>query len=182
MKSLSLAVATLALGIPATTSTAAVISLGTPLAAECYRNAESRSLDSRGLWTCNRALEGALDVENRSATYVNRGIVRMSRRDFAGAESDFNTALELDPEQTDAWLNKAFLRLRTRDAVSAMPFLERALELRPRRPALAYLARGIAHELSGNIRAAYADLTRARDLEPGWNVPAEELSRYQVAR
>ncbi|MGI8704836.1 MAG: tetratricopeptide repeat protein [Sphingomicrobium sp.] len=180
MKSLSLAVAALALGVPAATSTAAVITLGTPLAAECYRSADSRILDSRGLWSCNRALEGALDAENRSATYVNRGIVRMNRRDFAGAEADFNAALALDPEQTDAWLNKGFLRLRTGDADAAMPFLERALELRPRRPALAYLARGIAHELSGNVRAAYADLTRARDLEPGWDLPGRELSRYQV--
>jgi hypothetical protein len=40
--------------------------------------------------------------------------------------------------------------------------------------------RGIAHEDAGNFRAAYADLQRARELDPAWSLPTVELQRYQV--
>jgi hypothetical protein len=60
--------------------------------------------------------------------------------------------------------------------------IERAIQLRTRRPALAYYARGIVHEDMGEVRKAYADLIRARDLEPGWSDPVRELQRYRVAR
>lgn len=181
MKILALTMAAV-LGIQAGSAAAAVISLGTPIAAECYHHARFGNDEIAALRTCSTALDGSLDVENRAATHVNRGVIRMMRREFAGAEADFNAALTIDPQLPDAWLNKAFLRLRTGDGQAALPLLERALQLRPRRPALAYLARGLAHELSGNLRAAYADLIRARDLEPGWELPAEELSRYRVAQ
>jgi tetratricopeptide (TPR) repeat protein len=182
VKRLSFAIAAVSVGLPSAASAAGVVSIGTPIAAECYRYAEFRTDAVNALRTCTTALDGPLDVENRAATHVNRGIIRMLRQDFTGAEVDFNAALALDPTLPDAWLNKAFLRLRMEDGEAALQLLERAFELRPRRPALAYLARGIAHELSGDVRAAYADLNRARDLEPGWDLPAQELSRYRVVQ
>jgi len=48
------------------------------------------------------------------------------------------------------------------------------------RPALAYYGRAIVNEDLGNVRQAYADLQRARDLEPRWALPTEELARYVV--
>ena len=106
----------------------------------------------------------------------------MLNGEHRSAERDFDAALALHPSQADAWLNKGFLRLRRGEGQAAMPFLERALALKARRPALAYFARGIAHEQSGNLRAAYSDLVRARELEPGWSMPVEALARYQVVR
>jgi hypothetical protein len=38
----------------------------------------------------------------------------------------------------------------------------------------------MVNEDAGNVRAAYQDLIRARDLEPHWSVPVEELKRYVV--
>jgi hypothetical protein len=32
----------------------------------------------------------------------------------------------------------------------------------------------------GDLRAAYRDLTRARDLEPAWKQPGQYLARYEV--
>jgi tetratricopeptide (TPR) repeat protein len=132
---------------------------------------------------CSRSLQvEALDAQDRAATLVNRGVIRMLSGEHRGAERDFDAALALDPGQADAWLNKGFLRLRRGDGHAALPLLERALALQARRPALAYFARGIAHEQSGNLRAAYSDLVRARELEPGWSMPVEALARYQVIR
>ena len=181
MKGLSLALAA-TLGLPIASANAAIITISdTSLAGDCYAFAELRETRPEALSICSRALESEpLDAEDRAATLVNRGVIRMARQDLQGAESDFDAALELDSAQADAWLNKGFLRLRVGDGSEALPYLEKALELRARRPALAYFARGIAHEQAGNIRAAYADLNRARDLEPGWSMPAEALSRYRV--
>ena len=58
--------------------------------------------------------------------------------------------------------------IRQGQSVAAMPLLERALELKTSKPALAYYMRAIAYEDSGNVKAAYDDLIRARDLDPSW--------------
>ena len=181
MKALSLALAA-TVGLTGAPASAAIISIGNPLAADCYRYAEARDQRTDALATCSRALQDPLDAQNRAATLVNRGVIRMVHNDLDGAEADLDAALKLSPKLSDAWLNKGFLRLRTGDGASALPFLENALQLGARRPALAYFARGIAHEQAGNVKAAYADLTRARDLEPGWSMPDQALARYEVVQ
>jgi hypothetical protein len=40
----------------------------------------------------------------------------------------------------------------------------------------------MAYEDSGNIRAAYRDLQKARSLAPEWGEPVAELARYHVRR
>jgi tetratricopeptide (TPR) repeat protein len=180
--SLSLALAALSLGLPAASAQASIITItNTSMATACLGYAERRDRNPEALAVCTRALNfEALDTQNRSATLVNRGVLRMIHRDFRGAEKDFDDALAIDPAQSDAWLNKGFIRLQTGEGASALPYLERAMAVGIRRPALAYFARGIAHEQAGNVRAAFADLNRARDMEPGWAMPAEALTRYRV--
>lgn len=179
---LSLALASLALGVPTGAAQAGIVTLGNgSLASDCFGFAERRDGRPEALAICSRALQlEPLDKRNRAATLVNRGVLRMIHQDFRAAELDFDAAILLDSSQSDAWLNKAFLRLRTGDGSSALPHLERAMKLGMRRPALVYFARGIAHEQSGNVQAAFADLNRARDLEPGWSMPAQALTRYEV--
>jgi len=181
MKGLSLALA-MTLGLSAAPAIASIVTIGTPLAQDCFTWAERRDARPDALDTCTRALREPLDLENRAATLVNRGVIRLIHNDLPGAEADFDAAIALRPNLSDAWLNKGFIRLRTGDGSAALPLLERALELRARRPALAYFARGIAHEQVGNVRAAYADLVRARDLEPGWSMPQQALARYSVVQ
>ena len=179
MKGLSLALAA-TLGLPAASATASIVTIGNPLALDCYIFAEQRDQRPDALATCTRALQEPLDLEDKAATLVNRGVIRMIHGDLGGAEADLDAAIAIQPRLSDAWLNKGFLRLRTGDGSAALPFFEKAMQLRARRPALAYFARGIAHEQAGNVRAAYEDLTRARELEPGWSMPAQALARYQV--
>ena len=179
MKGLSLALA-VTLGVSTGPAVASIVTIGTPLAQDCFAWAERRDPRPDALETCNRALSEPLDLENRAATLVNRGVIRLIHNDLAGAEADFDAAIALRPKLSDAWLNKGFIRVRTGDGGAALPLLEKALELRARRPALAYFARGIAHEQAGNVKAAYSDLVRARDLEPGWSMPQQALARYSV--
>ena len=177
----------LAVGAAAATATlpasAQVMTIGSTLAEGCYRAAQSRDDRREALETCHRALrEEALTYRDRVATLVNRGIVRMVKEDDEAARRDFRTAIALDANQPEAWLNMAILQLNHGDSAGAIPLFNRALELRTQAPEIAYYARGLAHEQRGNLGAAYADLSRAASLKPGWDKPAQELGRYRVRR
>lgn len=179
MKAIILSTA-VAIAIP-TAASAGALTLGGPLAVHCYESAESRDPTRSALEACNRALaEEPLTVRDRAATLVNRGILHMIGARYGEADANFDSAIALHPTMADSWLNKGFLRLRQGHGRAALPLLDRALELPSDRQALAYYARGIAHEQTGNIDAAYADLQRARALEPEWDLPVRELARYQV--
>lgn len=183
MKALILSAAAALAMIPAAAATGAVLTIGGPLAVSCYEAALGKSVRDFDLQACDRALiEEPLARGDRLATHVNRGILLMRRGRYQEANADFTSATRLNPSHADPYLNMAFLQLRQGHGEAALPLLDRALELRARREALAYYARGIAHEQAGNFKAAYADLVRASELEPGWSMPVKELSRYKVVR
>ncbi|MEO5972909.1 MAG: tetratricopeptide repeat protein [Sphingomicrobium sp.] len=181
MKALLLSAAAVALIVPVSAAYSASLTLGGPLAANCYEAALDSGYRMLSFDVCTRALdEEPLTTQDRAATHVNRGILQMRRGQYAAAEADFNSAIALDADFAEGWLNKGFLELRRGNGAAAVPLIDRALAQGPRRRALAYFGRGLAHERSDNLRAAYADLVRARELEPGWSLTGEALDRYQV--
>jgi tetratricopeptide (TPR) repeat protein len=160
---------------------ASVTTLGGSFARSCYLAADARNASPETLANCNRALtRQSLSSHDLVATHVNRGILQLVREEYRLAEADFDRAIAIDPRQAEAWLNKAVARFQQGDSASAGRLAERALLLGTRRPAIAYFARGLANEDNGNLRAAYADLIRARDLQPNWSAPVAELQRYRV--
>ena len=182
MKAIALSAAAAVLGMAAPVS-ASIFSYGNSLAAACYQSSLYRQVSQFSLEECNRAIdEEVLDDEDRVATFVNRGIVKMNLGMHQSAERDYDIAIGMNDRQPEAWLNKGLLRLRQDRAADAIPLIERALELNTRKPALAIFARGMAHEKMGKFKAAYADFVRARELDPDWALPGRELARYQVRR
>ncbi|HZV00844.1 MAG TPA: tetratricopeptide repeat protein [Planctomycetota bacterium] len=87
----------------------------------------------------DRALSGRLDPSFRPAILVNRGIVRMNRKDPLAAIEDFTTALGLDSNLSGGWLMRARAREQLHDPRAADDY-ERALKL-PLAPADAAQAR-----------------------------------------
>ena len=182
MKAYLLAAALIGLNASASTS-ASIMTLGGSLARSCFEAADDRRASFQNLQICDRALtEEPLATSDRVATFVNRGILRLASNNLLGANRDFDSALALNANEPDAWLNKGITQIREGKTEAALAMIDRAIQLRTRRPALAYYARGLVHEDLGGLRQAYADLVRARELEPGWNDPAIELRRYTVAR
>jgi tetratricopeptide (TPR) repeat protein len=180
MKSLTFAAGCAAL-LATSSASAAVLSLGGPLSRTCYESARSKDIRDQAIEGCTRALrEEALEPRDEAATLVNRGILYMDRRSDAKAESDFDTALRINVELSDAWLNKGFLRLRQGNGREALPLLQKGIDHGARRQALAIFARGVAYEQMGDYRSAYADLTRAHELEPGWALPSQYLADYKI--
>ena len=43
-------------------------------------------------------------------------------------------------------------------------------------------ARPIAHENLGDLTAAYRDYSKAAELDPDWDAPKKELTRFTVKR
>jgi len=182
MKSLFIAAGVASLAISGSAN-AAVRSLGGPLSQNCYEAALSHDVRSFAIDGCTRALneEGLLDPD-RAATFVNRGILQMTAGRLSSADSDFDDALEINASLSDAWLNKGFLRIREGKGQEALPLVQKGIDNGARRQALAYFARGVAYEQAGDLRSAYNDLVKARQMEPKWALPKEWLAHYQVGR
>ncbi len=182
MKALLLSATTaIAILAAATPAQGARITIGSTLARSCYEAAEALRSDRQTLRTCDMALaEEGLTHHDLTGTHVNRGIVLMLSGNLDMADRDYDRAIELDPNEPEAWLNKGINALKRGNSQLALQFVEKAISMHTRKPAVAFYMRGIAHEDSGNLRAAYADLQMARQLDPSWPLPVVELQRYQV--
>lgn len=175
--------AIVALLVAATPAVAAVTVIGSSPARDCYLGAVQEARGVGALGQCDLALDsGVLKPSDLVATHVNRGILRMFSGDASGAVADYDAAIALDEAQAEAWLNKGLALLRTGGARDAVSLFDAAIARRTREPAIAHFGRAMAHEEAGNLRAAYADLVRARELSPRWSAPAAELKRFQVRR
>jgi len=177
------AIAALAIGSATTAAYGSVTVVGGGFAQSCFLAADAQDSSLHAMNDCDRALsEELLEPRDRVATHVNRGILHFVKAEPAAANADFDRALQLDPNEPDAWLNKAIVTAQYLESVDPLPMIQKALELKTRRPAVAYFIRGIVQEKRGNLRAAYDDFRRAQSLEPKWDKPRIELSRYFVRK
>ena len=168
-----------ALSIPAS---AALTVIGASSARLCYEAAETRSPAPSALEWCDRALEEeALTRNDEVATFVNRGILKLRSGKVDESVADFDTALELDRNEPEAYLNKgmAFLHSPAR-AEEAIALFDEALAKKTKRPAIAHYGRAVAHEAQGRVKQAYLDYREASRLEPKWDQPKIELTRFRV--
>lgn len=181
MKILTLAAGTALALLPLSAAQAGIVTIGQGFARSCYESSEAQVATRATIEACDRAFsEQALDLHDEVATHVNRGILHYLSGNLSAANHDYDSAIALNANEAEAWLNKGMAALKARNSPAAAPMFERALALNTVRPALAYYGRAIVHEDTGNVRQAYADLQRARDLEPRWALPGEELKRYIV--
>jgi Tfp pilus assembly protein PilF len=169
--------------LPAAASASSLV-LGSGFARMCFEAADAERANSSTISICDRALtEEALAWDDQVATYVNRGILRARTGDIAGAMSDYNRALKLDPNEPEAYLNKATLVLKSeRDWRRARELFDSALQHKTRRPEFAHYGRAIAQEIGGDFAAAYADYQKAAELAPAWEEPKKELTRFSVRK
>jgi tetratricopeptide (TPR) repeat protein len=180
MRTLTVAAGIASILLPLSAAGAAVLSVGGPLSKNCYEAALAQDTRNQAVDGCTRALhEEPLATRDRAATFVNRGILHMSRGFASQADADFDAALRLDQNLADAWLNKGFLRLRNGDGRAALPLLQSGIDRGARRQALAIFARGVAYEQMGDFSSAFSDLKRAHELEPRWSMPSEYLANYR---
>lgn len=164
-------------------SQAAVTVLGGGMARECSAAALSGESDAKFEDICSQALDTEiLSLRDRAGTYVNRGVLKLRRKDFATAQFDFNRAIETKPDMGEAYVNRGAASVGARRYSEGLADLNKALELGVEEPEKAYYNRALAYEGLDNLKAAYFDYQKAIELKPEWDPPRKELARFSVER
>ena len=159
---------------------AAITVLGPGPAQECYNFAENGGDLHEGVLRCTFALQTALSVSDRAATYVNRGVLRLGLHDNDQALDDMNSGIALDPGLGDAYVDRGAAAMALGRYDDAFADLNKGIALGPHRPHIAYYDRAIIYEHNGDIRAAYDDYKKALEIEPNFSLAAIELKRFRV--
>ncbi|WP_068878686.1 MULTISPECIES: tetratricopeptide repeat protein [unclassified Phenylobacterium] len=162
---------------------AAVTVLGGGMARSCSEAALSGESDVRFENLCTMALESeVLDLRDRAGTYVNRGVLKLRRKEFGQALFDFNRAIETKPDLGEAYVNRGAAAVGARRFADGLADINKALELGVEEPEKAYYNRALAYEGLDNLKAAYFDYQKAVELKPEWDAPKNELARFTVER
>ena len=162
---------------------AAVTVLGGGMARQCSVAALNGASDSKSEDMCTLALESELlNLRDRAGTYVNRGVLKLRRKEFASAQWDFNRAIETKSDIGEAYVNRGAAHVGSKRYAEGLADINKAIELGVEEPEKAYFNRALAYEGLDNLKAAYFDFRKAQELAPEWEQPAKELARYTVER
>lgn len=154
---------------------------GSGPAQDCFQAALTGRTDPGAVRDCDTALLGPeLTARDRAATVVNRGVVRLQRREAQLALNDFDTAIAWRPELGEAHVNRGAALIRLGDYDGAIASINRGIELDAEDPQEAYFNRAVAYEKLDNLPAAYADYRKALELKPDWALAQSELARFTV--
>lgn len=182
-----------ALCLPAAASAQAIQVFGGGWGESCWRAALASTfihMDSaveEAHWkadsvnACDEALaNGSLDRRDTAATYVNRGILEMSRERYDVAEKNFDSALVLLPKLAEAHVDLGSTLINMKKYDEGVRETELGLKLGSKEPERGYYNLGIAYERLGNIQKAYESYRQAAMLDPKWQEPKDEMARFTV--
>ena len=108
-------------------------------------------------------LSSCQDKKKASFEKVREGVRMVYRNDNAGAKKLFNEAIELDPENAEAWYQRANTYADEGNFDQALSDYNEAIWLKPTY-ADAYFNRGLVKKYMGNEEGACADFRKAHDL------------------
>jgi tetratricopeptide (TPR) repeat protein len=160
--------------------------IGNGLAAECSTAARTLAANAPARadaeHVCTLALDGeALSAHEAAATYVNRGVLRLTDGDAQAARNDFDQALRIEPRLAEAIVDRGAALIAGGHDAEAAAEITRGLALNPTEPEKAYYNRAVAEERLGDAKSAYFDYRKAADLKPDWLLPRTELARFRVS-
>jgi tetratricopeptide (TPR) repeat protein len=99
------------------------------------------------------------------AHYFNDGKTKYARGDWVGAITDFNKAIELEPDNADAYGVRGSVELIKGELDGALADCNKAIELNPK-DAPSYAIRGGVKYKKGDTNGAQADFKTAIELNP----------------
>lgn len=176
-------VAAAVLALAATSAQASVTVIGGGMAQACSKAALGGETEAKFEAICTMALDSELlSLRDRAGTYVNRGVLKLRRKEFSSAQFDFNRAIETKPDLGEAYVNRGAASVGSRRFSDGLTDLNKALELGVEEPEKAYYNRALAYEGLDNVKAAYLDYQKAIELKPEWEQPKKELARFTVGR
>jgi len=161
----------------------AVSVLGGGAAQDCSNAAIDGRSDDAAMKACNNAIDfEIMSRDDRGATFINRGVLKMYRRLWPAALTDFNDGLRLRPAAGEGWANRGGALLGVTRYKEAIDSITKGLELGLKQPEKAYYNRALAYEFVDDEKSAYFDYKKALELKPGWDLPQKELQRFSVTQ
>jgi tetratricopeptide (TPR) repeat protein len=115
------------------------------------------------------------DEPDVARLHVLNGLTRLRDRDVAGAESEFQRAIELDPDDLWGYEQLAFLYQRTGRAEKMIDTYQEASEARPDNARLRHLL-GVLYEMKGEKDEAVESYETAIELDPQMGEPRNNLA------
>ena len=97
--------------------------------------------------------------------YNNRGVAKGKSGDAPGAISDYNKAIEINPQHFNAYLNRGNAKSESGDHQGAISDYNKAIEINPLDPK-SYYNRGYVKIGLIDYRGAIKDFTRALEINP----------------
>ena len=147
------------------------------------RAADGRMSTEDAVKSCTAALATEpLSAEDRVGTLVNRGVLRLSMRQWRDARDDFDQAAALNPSLGDIYVNRAATLIGEERYAEALKEADRGLALNPVNPERGYFNRAIAREGLRDPAGAYRDYKKALELHPGWDRAETALAGFTVRR
>lgn len=159
---------------------AAVSVIGGGAAELCYQAADSNQSPLDYMVYCDQALAGALSTNDRAATYVNRGVLKLAINSVDGASADFEASIGINDKLGEAYIDRGATLIAKRRYAEALADINKGLALGTKEAHLAYYDRAMADEALGNLQAAYDDYRKALSLQPDFTPASDELKRFKI--
>lgn len=182
-----------ALVIPASACAQAIAVFGGGWGEACWRAAlastfihmdsavEEAHWKAESIGNCDDAIAGGgLGRQDLAATYVNRGILEMSREQYVVAQTNFREALRYIPKLPEAHVDLGSTLINLHRYEDGVRETELGLTLGSKEPQRGYYNLGIAYERLGNLQKAYESYRQASTLDPKWKDPRDEMARFVV--
>lgn len=152
------------------------------MAQRCYEYAAARDGGYSALAACDGAFRIQLNRRERTATYVNRALVRGARGDYDGALDDLDSAGALAPDLASVQVARGEMLVQLGRWHDAETAYTSALDLGATSPERVHFGRALAREGAGDLDGAEADYRAAARLAPEWDAPQEQLERFEPGR
>jgi len=164
----------------ATGAQAAVSVLGGGPAEMCFQAADTGLSPFDTIMYCNQALAGTLTDEDRAATYINRGVLKLAMNDADSAARDFLAGLKIDDKLGEGYIDLGATQITHKRFAEAIANINKGLALGTKQPQVAYYDRAMADEALGNLQGAYDDYRKALAIQPDFALASNELKRFKV--
>ncbi|MDG2088793.1 MAG: tetratricopeptide repeat protein [Arenicellaceae bacterium] len=155
---------------------------GEGYARQCYDNARNSVLwkiaSIQDTSNCTYALDNvSLNLRDRTATFINRGVIYSASKEYDLALSDYERALGMMSDVGVAYLNKGNIMFMIREFDDAIEQYNLAMKYEKTKLHVVYLNRGMAYENSGKADLAYNDYTEALKILPEWHEATKRMDR-----